>query len=124
MSINALNTDHNVVTVANVELLAQHRAQQTTADAVPVSPSPSEEPVLSRSEVESSIGGLNALLHTAAHNLSFSLDESTGTMVLKVINTDNGDLVRQIPDEEALRLMKHARDALDQSIAFLLDEKV
>ena len=124
MSINTLNTDNKVATlVVNPELLAQNHA---TANAGRMS-TPAlaeEEATLSRADAEKSVDGLNDLLSTATRDLTFSIDDSTGTTVLRVTNVESGDLIRQIPNEEALHLMKRARDALDQSIAFLLDEKV
>ncbi|MCQ4258386.1 flagellar protein FlaG [Stutzerimonas stutzeri] len=37
-------------------------------------------------------------------DLSFSVDDSTGDVVVKVIDGDSGKVVRQIPSEEILRL--------------------
>ena len=40
-------------------------------------------------------------------DLDFSLDDSTGRMVVKVTDRASGDVVRQIPSEEALRLAEN-----------------
>ena len=37
-------------------------------------------------------------------NLQFSLDESTGKTVIKVVDKESGEVIRQIPPEDALRL--------------------
>jgi flagellar protein FlaG len=37
-------------------------------------------------------------------NLEFSIDDSTGAVVVKVIAKASGELIRQLPSEEALKL--------------------
>lgn len=37
-------------------------------------------------------------------NLSFSVDDSTGEVVVRVLDGDSGKVVRQIPSEDILRL--------------------
>ncbi|MNE95175.1 flagellar protein FlaG [compost metagenome] len=43
-------------------------------------------------------------------NLNFSIDESTGRVVVKVIDGESGDGVRQIPSEEVLKLAARLGD--------------
>jgi|LFRM01.1.fsa_nt_gb flagellar protein FlaG len=43
-------------------------------------------------------------------NLNFSLDDSTGQMVVKVTDSLSGDVVRQMPTEEALRMAESLAD--------------
>ena len=39
-------------------------------------------------------------------NLNFSVDETTGYHVVKVVNPSTGELVRQLPTEELLKIAK------------------
>ncbi|MBA1275207.1 flagellar protein FlaG [Stutzerimonas azotifigens] len=43
-------------------------------------------------------------------NLDFSVDDSTGQVVVKVMDGDSGKLIRQIPSEELLRLSERLED--------------
>ncbi|MBN0523686.1 flagellar protein FlaG, partial [Pseudomonas aeruginosa] len=43
--------------------------------------------------------------------LSFSLDDSTGRVVVKVTDSTSGEVIRQIPSEEALRLAERLDEA-------------
>ncbi|KTS71042.1 flagellar protein FlaG [Pseudomonas oryzihabitans] len=43
-------------------------------------------------------------------NLDFSVDDSTGEMVVKVLDGESGKLIRQIPSEEVLKLAKQLDD--------------
>jgi len=39
-------------------------------------------------------------------NLSFSVDETTGYHVVRVMNPDTGELIRQLPSEELLKISR------------------
>jgi flagellar protein FlaG len=52
-------------------------------------------------------------------DLSFSVDASTGDVVVKVIDGDSGTVVRQIPSEEILRLTER----LDEMRSLLFEAK-
>jgi flagellar protein FlaG len=43
-------------------------------------------------------------------NLNFSLEEASGRVVVKVVDAGSGDLIRQIPSEEALQLAESLSD--------------
>jgi flagellar protein FlaG len=51
--------------------------------------------------------------------LAFSVDSTTNRPVIQVINQDNGDLIRQIPPEEMLRVSQRIHDVL----GILFDER-
>ncbi|MCV6612684.1 MAG: flagellar protein FlaG [Amphritea sp.] len=53
------------------------------------------------------IGELNELVKKQARELQFAIDDGTGQVVVKVIESTTQDLVRQIPSEEFLRLVEH-----------------
>lgn len=59
--------------------------------------------------VRQAAANLNRLAQTAHTALSFEIDDSTGKTVIKVMDTENNELIRQIPSEEALAL-SHAID--------------
>jgi flagellar protein FlaG len=50
---------------------------------------------------------LQKFVQSMGRNLSFSVDETTGYHIVKVVNPTTGELVRQLPSEE---LLKIARD--------------
>lgn len=56
------------------------------------------------------------------HNirLSFSLHDKTGDLVVRVLDKDTGEVIRQIPPEEMLRL----REKLEELTGVLLNGKV
>jgi flagellar protein FlaG len=42
--------------------------------------------------------------------LAFSVDEDSGSAIVKVMDIDTGDIIRQIPSEEALELAQKLQD--------------
>ncbi|MNG28399.1 flagellar protein FlaG [compost metagenome] len=50
-------------------------------------------------------------MQATQRNLNFSIDDSTGRVVVKVIATDSGEVIRQIPSETALKLAQNLSDA-------------
>ena len=52
-------------------------------------------------------------------NLDFSVDDSTGQVVVRVVDGDSGKVVRQIPSEDILRLAER----LDEMRSLLFEAK-
>ena len=54
--------------------------------------------------LEEAVASMQDATQAMQRNLNFSIDESTGRMVVKVTDSSSGDVIRQMPTEEALRL--------------------
>ena len=52
-------------------------------------------------------------------SVSFTRDQETGTDIIKVIDDNTGDTIRQMPSEELLTFMKN----LTRMLGTFLDEK-
>lgn len=61
-------------------------------------------PEVMRQRLESAVGELNAQMAKTGRSLGFSYDEAAGQSVIKVVNKDTGELVRQIPGDAALKV--------------------
>lgn len=61
-------------------------------------------------EVKSAVAEIEKFLKETRRNLEFSTDEESGKIVVKVIASDSGELIRQIPSEEALRIAHSLSD--------------
>lgn len=62
---------------------------------------------------------INKTIQTLSRNLEFSVDEQSKENVVKVVDTDTGDVIRQIPSEETLQIAK----ALDQLQGLIIKQK-
>ena len=61
-------------------------------------------------KVKSAIKDIETFLATSRRNLEFSTDEESGRIVVKVIASETGELIRQLPSEEALRIAHSLSD--------------
>jgi flagellar protein FlaG len=53
---------------------------------------------------------LESFLKRVSRSLEFHVDDASGRMVCSVRDAETGDLIRQIPNEEVLRLAELAQD--------------
>ena len=61
----------------------------------------------SREELSGAIDQLNGYLDETQHGLRFSIDENSGRTIVRVIDTETDEVIRQIPSEEMLVLIRH-----------------
>ncbi len=61
--------------------------------------------------VDQVVSGLNELVQNLHRNLQFSIDDESGETVIKVIDSETHEVVRQIPSEEIMRLRRRLEEA-------------
>jgi flagellar protein FlaG len=59
-----------------------------------------------REVVAKAAAQLQQFVSSMGRNLNFSIDESTGYNVVRVVNPDTGELIRQLPSEELLKISR------------------
>jgi flagellar protein FlaG len=64
-----------------------------------------------RAELEKAVKDIQEFVTSTQRQLNFTIDDSTGLVVVKVIATDSGEVVRQLPSEAALKLAQSLSDA-------------
>ena len=77
----------------------------TQAHTVPVTGKPPE-----RAELEKAVSDIQEFAQSNQRKLDFSIDDTTGVMVVKVIASDSGEVIRQLPSEVALKLAQNLAD--------------
>lgn len=89
---------------------AQGQPASTPQDSAPTQAADKvKEP--GRSELEKAVSDIQAFVSSTQRQLNFSIDDSTGVVVVKVIATETGEVVRQLPSEAALKLAQSLSDA-------------
>lgn len=58
-------------------------------------------------DLEAAVGQINNLMKEGQRALAFNLDRDSGQVVVKVTNNQTGELIRQIPNEDALKFAKN-----------------
>ncbi|TRO37710.1 flagellar protein FlaG [Pseudomonas sp. ALS1131] len=61
-------------------------------------------------DLDAAVASMSSFVQSVQRNLAFSIDESSGDVVIKVVEHESGKLVRQIPSEEALRLSEQLEE--------------
>ncbi|PTS83628.1 flagellar biosynthesis protein FlaG [Pseudomonas sp. HMWF032] len=91
---------------AKVTTDAVERKQAEEA-AVATATKAESSPAASREEVEAAVATIQDFVQSVRRSLNFSLEEGSGRVVVKVTDAGSGDVIRQIPSEEALQLAEN-----------------
>jgi|TARA_B110000503_G_scaffold9697_1_gene13138 flagellar protein FlaG len=76
------------------------------------------EPVISAQELDVKIAQLNEAMVSRNQAVVFSRDAATGKDVVRVNNKSTGELIRQMPNDEALK----ATQSIDQMIGLIFNQ--
>ncbi|WP_339513079.1 flagellar protein FlaG [Pseudomonas sp. RL_15y_Pfl2_60] len=63
-----------------------------------------QEPESSAQAVEQAASSIQGYMQSIRRDLNFAVDDSSGRVVVKVTDSASGDVIRQIPSEDALKL--------------------
>ena len=89
------------------------------AAAVPGANAGNGGPAPAREAVENAVGKLNENPQFTAQGLRFSIDEESGKTVVKIVDSETQEILRQIPSADALALAH----SIDKMRGLLLREK-
>lgn len=82
---------------------------------------------VSNTELQQAVDVVNQAVALEQRSLSFSIDDVSGRSVIKVIDYETDELIKQIPSEELLKVaqdIKRLQEEMGQSIGLLIDNKV
>ena len=65
---------------------------------------------LSGEELDEAVSELNDLAQSIRRELKFSLDEASGRAIIEVYDSDTEELIRQIPPEQVLSVIRHLKE--------------
>lgn len=74
---------------------------------------------LSEAEMQKVLNDVQDRLDMMGTNLQFSMDKTANELVVKVTNKKNGEVIRQIPSEDVIKLRKK----LEELTGLLFDKK-
>lgn len=101
----------------NITSVVADLLQTQTQTAAPVQPvvdrsvrneSPTAEVVerdaIQPEQVEAAVNQIQQFTEALTQNLKFSIDEDTGKTVVKIVDMQTQEVIRQIPSEEAIKI--------------------
>lgn len=65
---------------------------------------------LSAESVKEAVADINDFVQSVQRDLQFSVDEELGSTVVKVLDRQSGDLIRQIPNDVVLDLARNLKE--------------
>jgi flagellar protein FlaG len=109
-----------------VDVRAQLAAAARTPAAPAVEQAPAEVPrqapaaaPVAIPKIESVTRQIDSFLRSINKSVQFRVDQATGEMVVTIRDDETGEVIRQVPGEDALRIAQRIEDQLSA----LLDEK-
>lgn len=105
----AVTTPSNVAAQPSVSLELPQAAVKPVAE---------QQPLVE--QLKNVVDNINRTLKQANKDLEFSVDKSTNRQIVKLVDTETGDVIRQFPPEEMLAILRSI-DQIQQGL--LLKQK-
>lgn len=65
-----------------------------------------DDPAVREQRIAEAVTSLNDYVQSVRRDLQFSIDEQTGVTVIKVVDSETQEVIRQIPPDEVLNLAR------------------
>ena len=101
--------------------LAATAAAQAPAQS-PAAEAPRQQPAarpVTIPKIESVTRQIDSFLRSINKSLQFRVDQATGQMIVTIRDDETGEVIRQVPGEDAVRIAQRIEDTLSA----MLDEK-
>jgi len=89
---------------------------ETGGQDLPVKGNREPQAAPTSADLQNAVREINDFVQTVQRDLAFNLDETSGHTVIKVINRDSQELIRQIPTEEVLAIATHLRVVRENTV--------
>jgi flagellar protein FlaG len=105
----------------------QQEAVKLPTDVVAAKAEAKAETAPTGAELGEAVESINQFVNAQMRTLNFSVDENSGKPVVKVVDFDTKDVIRQIPGEEVLKMasaIKRLQEDLGSATGLLINSKV
>ncbi len=123
--MNAMVTRLSPSANGSATVSTQNSGQPSTSATVPDQGTQASLPVpekkqasqqsISPAELRDVVNELNDQIQAVQRDLSFTMDEGSGKTVIKVMDSDSGEIIRQIPSEEMVAIATYFREVRESS---------
>ena len=94
--------------------LAESQSSEQTNPSNPSNPSNPD-----KKDVQDAVDSMNEVVSKFNNALRFSVDEDTGNTIVKIVDTETKEVIKQIPSEEMVAISK----AVDKLVGLLVQQK-
>lgn len=92
------------------------QGREIAADGGLLPPSSVQDQANEAAKVEQAVSQVNEFVQNLNRDLQFTVDEDSGRTVIKVLDAETKEVIRQIPPEELLRIANHLVNVKDSSL--------
>lgn len=89
----------------------QREQTEVAENAKPLNDKQAENRETAAKSLHHAVSDMNDFVQSIRRELQFSINSDHGEVVIQVTDAENGDVIRQIPSDEALRLAQSLQDA-------------
>lgn len=86
-------------------------------EALPLKGNGQPAPVVETADISETVSEINSLIRSVQRDLAFNVDQDSGRTVIRVIDSESGELIRQIPSEDLLAIATHLRDFKEDTVS-------
>ncbi len=108
----------------NIQPAARHGSSPVDARSRPTLMEGKEVKPASEDDLRKIVEKTQNQIQMVRRDLSLSFDDETGHLIIKVIDRDSEEVVRQIPAEEVMAFIRQLSKSLDSRDGGLIQEKV
>lgn len=120
MPINQLTPTNSSLRPLSLATNLQAPQATNSGSRIASNPQPETQPaVATGNQVQQAVEQIQQTTEKLAQNLRFSIDEDTGITVIKVLDSQTQEVIRQIPTEEAISIAR----TLDNVKGLLFNDK-
>ncbi len=109
----------SVSTPANTQRSQQATSATSTQNVKPLPATSTDSEPVTDEKVQQAVDQIQNFTDKVAKNLKFSIDEETGKTVVKLLDTQTQEVIRQFPTEEAISIAR----TLDKVQGLLFSDK-
>lgn len=94
------------------------KSSGTSASATQANNAANEKPATepNHDQIAKAAEKFSQYMNSTSRDLRFLVDQDTGKIIVKVIDKNSGDVIRQIPSEEVLAVAKTLTDEASQGV--------
>jgi len=107
MPINQLTSTNSSLRPLPLATGSQVPQASNSGSRISSNPQPEAQPaVATENQVQQAVEEIQQTMEKLAQNLHFSIDKDTGITVIKVLDSQTQEVIRQIPTEEAVSIAR------------------
>lgn len=118
------NDGAQIVSFSKEPQVSEKISQQAIESFERVVEATKEREELNKEERQRLVEQMNSFISSINKGLSFRVDEESGKDVVTIYEADTGDIIRQIPDEEMLEVLRRLREQTARYSSGLVNQTV